>query len=336
MSDESTLDDFKTAEDSSPMPSGPNRRHAEVTRSSSGAFVDNDGDVYLEEGKFQQYSFFNDQYLPCGKTTKKLAPGVYHIGRTDEGKPVFQRTDVKSDEWLNFRDDIINDVTEEISNFWERGELFKSFGYLQRRGYMFYGPPGTGKTVLVKQLIDRMIKDGGVIFMCDTPPHIISPGLKAFTDIEPNRRVICIFEDIDSIIDKHGENSLLGLLDGEDSIDHVLNIATTNYPEKLDRRIVGRPRRFDRIIKITYPDKRTRDFYFRNKLKLDDGDNIDKWVNATESFTFAALTELVISVKCLGNDFDKALQRIRDLLEIKVSSDEYKKDAGGRGFGFGG
>jgi ethanolamine transporter len=30
--------------------------------------------------------------------------------------------------------------------------------------------------------------------------------------------------------------------------DKVINIATTNYPERLDRRIVSRPRRFDRII----------------------------------------------------------------------------------------
>jgi len=34
----------------------------------------------------------------------------------------------------------------------------------------------------------------------------------------------------------------------------VLNLATTNYPEQLDRRFVARPRRFDRVVRIDAAD----------------------------------------------------------------------------------
>ncbi len=42
--------------------------------------------------------------------------------------------------------------------------------------------------------------------------------------------MVCIFEDIDAIVQEHGEDELLALLDGEARIDYVLNVATTNYP----------------------------------------------------------------------------------------------------------
>ena len=64
----------------------------------------------------------------------------------------------------------------------------------------------------------------------------------------------------------HGDSELLQWLDGSHQINKVINIATTNYPERLDRRIVSRPRRFDRIIKIEAPAARIRETYLAKKL----------------------------------------------------------------------
>ena len=33
-------------------------------------------------------------------------------------------------------------------------------------------------------------------------------------------------------------------------MNRTINLASTNYPERLDRRIISRPRRFDRILRI--------------------------------------------------------------------------------------
>jgi hypothetical protein len=272
-----------------------------------------------------QYSQFGELLMPSGKTVKKLKPGVYSFTRHQNGLPLFYPIKIKSDEWLDFRDEIVADVHSEINKFWKRREAFKKYGFLQRRGYMFYGPAGTGKTVLVKQLMTKLIKDKGVVFLCNDRPSLIIDALRIFSTIEPNRNIICVFEDLDAIIERWGDSELLALLDGEDSIDQVLNIATTNYPEKLDKRIVGRPRRFDRIIKIGYPDANMRKAYFEHKLIKPNKKTIDEWVALTEDFTFAAMTELVISVECLGNDLDVSVKRIKDLLDIKASSNEYNK-----------
>jgi len=272
--------------------------------------------------KFIQYSEHGEGFIPCGATHKQLKTGVYKIHRTDTGLPIFDPCPVKSDEWLAFRDDLIEDVIGEIEKFWDRRTVFENYGYLQRRGYMFYGPPGTGKTILLKQIIEKIIQRDGVVFLADNHPDIVNNGLKYFSKIEPKRNIVCVFEDIDAIVDRYGESNLLSLLDGEDSVDHVLNLASTNYPEKLDKRLVGRPRRFDRILKIGYPETAMRLRYFTQKLKVTEKEAED-WVEQTEGFTFAAMTELVISVKCLGNSFEKSLKRIKNLLESKPNSSDF-------------
>ena len=113
------------------------------------------------------------------------------------------------------------------------------------------------------------------------------------------------------------------LLDGENQVDRVINIATTNYPEKLDKRIVARPRRFDRVIKIDMPNEKIRKEYFKNKLGIN-GEDLDYWTEASNGFSFASLSELVISVKCLGNSFEKSIERLKELSR-KHSSSEFEQ-----------
>jgi hypothetical protein len=283
-------------------------------------------DKNQKDEMISQYSQFGECLMPSGKTLKKLKPGAYAFTRHQNGLPLFYPVKVRSDEWLDFRDSIVTDVHDEITRFWKRKSAFKKYGFLQRRGYMFYGPAGTGKTVLVKQLMTRLIKDKAVVFLCNDRPSLIVDALRMFSTIEPNRNVICVFEDLDAIIERWGDSEILALLDGEDSIDQVLNIATTNYPEKLDKRIVGRPRRFDRIIKIGFPDENMRKAYFKHKLLNAKDKKIDEWVSLTEEFTFAAMTELVISVECLGNDLSTSVKRIKELLETKACSSDYKNE----------
>jgi hypothetical protein len=286
-------------------------------------------ELYAAMEKLQlpkQYTIHGSSYYAAGNTVKKLDPGTYNIGINDAGV-YYTKIEIQSDEWLTFRDSLINQVEKEIETFWSQEKVFKQYKVLHRRGMILYGPPGTGKTVLIKQIIDRIVKNGGIVFICDYRPDIVSKGLKVFRDIEPARKVVCVFEDIDTIIRQYGEEDMLNLLDGENVIDHVLNIATTNYPERLDRRIVGRPRRFDRLVKIGYPDASMREFYFKHKLGIKDAE-LSKWAVATEGFTFAALAELLISVKCLNNDFNESVERIKELISSTASSEDFKPSVG--------
>lgn len=260
------------------------------------------------------------KYMAVSKTIKPLPPGLYTLMLKQWGLQ-FECKNINVDDLLQFPESKSDRILKEIEHFWNRGEFFKKYGFLHRRGYMFYGPAGSGKTALVQLIISNILKNGGIVFNCGNP-DLLDYGLQIFREIEPNRQIVCLFEDIDAIIERYGDSDLLSILDGENQVDKVLNIATTNYPELLDPRIVSRPRRFDRLIHIGMPSDKVRRDYFHRKLQIEKKE-LDKWVESTDSFSFAACAELVISVKCLGKKFDESVKILKNLMTHKASSKDY-------------
>ncbi len=117
---------------------------------------------------------------------------------------------------------------------------------------------------------------------------------------------------------------------GEGMLQHN----TTNYPENLGARIVNRPSRFDKRFQIGHPDAESRKLYFRHiigeakilKLNID----LNKWVADTEDFSIAHLKELFTAVVILGDDYDEAVDTLREMKEEHISSndDERRKPMG--------
>lgn len=257
-----------------------------------------------------------------GRNTKVLPSGFYTTRQNEDGSYSYYRQTVKTDELISFKNSLAAEILGEIKQFWNNADKFKQYGFLQRRGYMFYGPPGSGKTAITEQIVSSTVSNGGVAFMCRNDPEDFSGGLAWFRKYEPERQIVCLFEDIDSIIDRYGESDLLSCLDGENQVDHVLNIATTNYPEELDKRIINRPRRFDRIVKIGFPDAKIREQYFITKLNISPTE-VKKWVNVTKNFSFAAMTDLVINVKCFGYTLDDSAKKVSSTLNVKADSKDF-------------
>lgn len=190
---------------------------------------------------------------------------------------------------------------------------------------LLWGPPGGGKTCIVQQVIKNLIADKGIVLLIKNT-RLVSRALSTFRDVERHRPLVCIFEDIDALCNEYGEESLLSALDGENTVDHVLNIATTNFPEKVSRRVIARPRRFDRIMYIGCPNAEIRKVYLEQRLKISNGD-LDTWVDKTNGLSFAALAELVISVKCLDNSFEETLERLREQNKASADSSQYLKSS---------
>ncbi len=285
-----------------------------------------------KEPSFTQWSIFGpNQYLAGSPTIGTLKPGFYKIPGSYQGQPIFEKQSIKVDDLLIFKDSLSAKIFKEIESFWKLEAKFTEYGYLHRRGYLLYGPQGSGKSAISQQVIKNVVEGGDIVFSCSDKPNLLVEALNIFRQIEPNRRIVCLFEDLDAIIQTWGESAVLGLLDGESQIDKVLNIATTNYPERLDKRIVSRPRRFDRVLKIGMPNEAVRREYFAYKLSLKKAE-LDKWVKETENLSFASLAELVISVKCLGNKFEETIITLRGMTEAKFSSEEWKEE---KDIGFG-
>jgi AAA+ superfamily predicted ATPase len=263
-------------------------------------------------------------YEACGPTHRRLPAGAYGCSLNQFGEPQLVSKDLQVDDLIDFANSLPSQILKEIENFWSLGETFQRHGYLHRRGYLLYGPQGSGKSSVVHQVVHRIIKAGHISVFCEHP-GIFTRTMEMFRKIEPERPLVCMFEDIDAIIEIHGDSELLQWLDGSHQVNKVINIATTNYPERLDRRIVSRPRRFDRIIKIETPSAAIRETYLVKKLPELPPEDVARWVGLTEGLSFAALAELVISVACLGNSLEDTIRVLRAIDDQHPTSREFDR-----------
>lgn len=262
------------------------------------------------------------QFQVCGETTPRLPAGGYSCEQDQCGQPLFVKRQLESDNLINVAGSLAADILQEVTRFWTLSDRFHQFGFLHRRGYLFYGKQGGGKSSLIHQIVMDVVNGGNVAFFCGHP-YSFTQCLVQFRKIEPDRPLVCIFEDIEAIIEDYGDNLLLQWLDGNYQVDRAINLASTNYPEQLDRRIIARPRRFDRILRIDSPCEQLRGAYLQRKLPEQSAQERQQWVTATEGFTFAALAELIVSVCCLENDFDESVLRLRQLDRHEPSSLEF-------------
>ena len=271
---------------------------------------------------FQWMITGTNTFQVCGRTVPELPAGAYSCFQDNCGNPVFQVRDLHVDELIDFPDSLPANILQEIERFWTMGDRFARYGFLHRRGYLFYGKQGCGKSSLIHQIIARVVADGHVAFFCQHP-YFFTRCVQRFREVEPERPIVCVFEDIDAIIQNYGDSELLQWLDGNTQVDKAVNLASTNYPEKLDRRIISRPRRFDRILRIDAPDARMREAYFARKLPELSADELRRWVELSEGIPFAALAEMVISVCCLDNDLVETAELLKKLDQHNPTSMEF-------------
>lgn len=267
----------------------------------------------------------NGRFMASSASIENLAAGVYGLEQDNYGRILFVRKTVITDELIVLPDTASERVLTSIQTFWESKPRFIAKKQIFKRGVMLWGPAGSGKTSTLMLLSRDIIERDGIVIL-PAHPVLTTRALDEVRRIEPERPLICVLEDIDEMVDEHGEHAILALLDGETQIDNVVYVATTNYPERLDRRLVNRPSRFDEVIKVDMPTAEARGVYLRarcNRMELPD-DKMSEWVKDSEGFSVAHLRELIVAVFCLGREYKETVQRLRSMSTTPKSSDRNK------------
>lgn len=222
-------------------------------------------------------------------------------------------------------DKIKNDVQSFFTDKTE--DIYKRLDIPFKRGIILYGEPGNGKSSIIREIIRTVPDEITKVIIKQT--NYMPSALSSLINGLDGKKAIIIMEDIDSMLTEYNRSDFLNTIDGVDIKTGLYLIATTNYPEKLDKAIFNRAGRFDKAYKIENPDKDTRKLFFKSRNldeifknfrfsnkhpNVDNKKLINTFVENSEGVPMATLKELIVSVsyKLAYNEevyIEKAIQK---------------------------
>jgi predicted AAA+ superfamily ATPase len=261
-------------------------------------------------------------FWAASETHDGLPPGLYRCGATPNLGYVLHRQRIETDDLLALPDDATTSIISEFRQFWQLRAAFQERGFLHKRGFLLWGPPGSGKTTALQLLVQELIDahEGVVVFIDE--PATAAGCLQMVRRVESDRPLICLMEDLDALVQRYGENEYLALLDGEAQIANVCFVATSNYPECLDKRFVDRPSRFDTVKRIDMPGVAARRLYLGTKEPSLTGAELEHWVKISEGLSVAHLKEMIIANRCFGQPIEVVIERLTEMHERQPTSDD--------------
>ena len=201
---------------------------------------------------------------------------------------------------------------QEIIEFLKDPQKFQKLGGKIPKGVLMIGPPGTGKTLLAKAVAGEANVPFFSISGSDFVEMFVGVGASRVRDLfeqgKKNAPCIIFVDEIDAVGRHRGAglggghdereqtlNQLLVEMDGFESNEGVILMASTNRPDVLDPALL-RPGRFDRQVIVSYPDVRGREGILKvhtRKIPLDESINVNIIARGTPGFTGADLANLV-------------------------------------------
>ena len=220
----------------------------------------------------------------------------------------------------------------EIVEFLKDPQKFARLGAKIPHGVLLVGPPGTGKTLLAKAVAG----EAGVPFFSmsgsDFVEMYVGVGASRVRDLFETARkapaAIIFIDEIDAVGRHRGAglggghdereqtlNQLLVEMDGFGSHEGIIIIAATNRADILDPALL-RPGRFDRQVKVGYPDIKGREAILQvhaRKKPMESTVDFHKIAQSTIGFTGADLANLLNEAALHAAKHNKSLIGMDDI-----------------------
>jgi cell division protease FtsH len=220
---------------------------------------------------------------------------------------------------------------QEIIEFLKDPQKFQKLGGKIPKGVLMVGPPGTGKTLLAKAIAGEANVPFFSISGSDFVEMFVGVGASRVRDLfeqgKKNAPCIIFIDEIDAVGRHRGAglggghdereqtlNQLLVEMDGFESNDGVILVASTNRPDVLDPALL-RPGRFDRRVVVGRPDVKGREGILKvhtRKIPLDENVEISVIARGTPGFTGADLANIVNEAALNAARYNKKVVTMSD------------------------
>lgn len=252
-----------------------------------------------------------------------LASGTYRL-HYDPYKDIllFDEINFKNDKILPLPSKEFDKIVNQMKLFMSESvkNKFNDLGYLYKRGVLLQGPPGGGKTVLTNRITEYAVNSHNAVCLFVESVSALKKAYTYLNQSQPDQLLIVIFEEFDRLAE-NDEDDLLLLLDGQVQRNNVIFLATTNYLDRIPKRLY-RPGRMSSVIEVGYPDENVRRSYFINKLG-ENFEHLDLWSEKTVGLSVDELKEVVQAVYILNEDLDETIQR---LIETRSAEEDKKQE----------
>lgn len=270
--------------------------------------------------QYAKWIDYGSEYVPAVnlKTADKIPSGVYKITyQRDEYKVL--PAQINTDELFSFSESYTEKILNEVTDFWDKTDLYKKYNIAHKRGILLSGKPGTGKSAIISLLIKQLLERDGLIFIVNSFKDFailfdcLNPIIRK---IEPDRPIITIIEDIDKLIEANNGNDseFLDFMDGKNSIEHHLILMTSNNTSGLSDALL-RPSRIDMHFVLNTPNKQIRKEYLRKK-GVEEKD-VEEFAKKTDGFSFAELKEAFVATVVHHKNIDEVVEQIKNPTECK-------------------
>lgn len=264
--------------------------------------------------EFSSWMDQGDGYTPVVKLTikSKLPAGLYKVIVSNDDYKVVP-IELNTDQLYSFSEGFINTILTEVEKFWNKADVYKENNLVHKRGLLLCGPAGCGKTSLIALLMKQLIEKDGLIFLARNAEDftLMIEAIKfVVREIEPDRPIISVIEDVDKLIDTLGSDAdLLTFMDGGLSIDHHMIILTSNDTTCLSDALL-RPSRIDMRYEVPKPTKTIRKEFFIKKGLSEEVAN--EYADLTSSMSLADLKEVFIGTQILEKPVDTIITQLRN------------------------
>jgi SpoVK/Ycf46/Vps4 family AAA+-type ATPase len=240
----------------------------------------------------------------------------------------FIKPDTTTMDDIILKDEIKRRIKSGTIDMLNNVELYKKNNVAIKRGILMEGAPGTGKTLVAKALCNQI--DSTFIWV--TADDVLFPSDISFIydmarELSPT---IVLFEDIDYIGKKRANEDgggsydkitgeLLNQMDGVESNEGIITLASSNYPKALDKALRNRPGRFDIRVRFELPDEDLRKKMLDKFLsKTNTAElKIDSMIKKTAGYTGAYIKELVLASIMLAIEDKSVLEDGTAILQNK-------------------